>query len=44
VFHIGTEVLQDGAGIAVLKGEAKLDSQESKAHVPDLQEAEPRFV
>jgi len=40
---MSAEILEDSACIAILQGEAKLNTQKAETHVPYLQEAQPGF-
>jgi hypothetical protein len=41
VVHVDAEGLEDAAGVGVLQAETDLDPEESKAHIPDLEEIQP---
>ena len=44
ILDFRTQRLEDPADVGILQGEAKLDAEESKTHVPDLPEVELRFL
>jgi hypothetical protein len=41
IVELGAQRLEDAAGIDVLQAPDDLDAEQTEAHVPDLQQAEP---